>query len=358
MTVKKLILRLFIIAFWIILIFAALYFPSWELFPYEEKSINIFTWGDILDPGVCAEFEKKTGIKIHLNYFSSNEELIVKLKATGGEGYDLVIPSDYAVPILQQADLLKTLDRSRMPFFQNINPKLLGHTFDPQNLYSIPFEWIVYGLGVNLNYFKDKPFTPSWKYIYDEHSIDYKIAMNNDPIEVVLLTSFYLFGQTNRINDQEFSAIRNLLFKQRKWVEAYVDFRGGYFLATGSCPIAVTTSDFLWRTRKLFPHIEFMIPEEGSFISIENFCIPKSSKKEYYIYQLLEFLYSNESLKTHYDTFGLFPATLSVIPQLDLENYHRRILNMPQEEFNKLHFFRNLLPQQKVRDLWVEVKSF
>lgn len=358
MKIRKFILRCFIIAFWILLIFGVLYFPSWELFPSNEKSLNIFAWGDILDPDVCAQFEKETGIKIHLNYFSTNEELIVKLKATGGEGYDLVVPSDYAIPILRQADLLKPLDRSKMPFFKNINPLLLNHDFDPQNEYSIPFEWLVYGLGVNLNYFKDRSFAPSWKYIFDENFIDYKIAMNNDPIEVVLLTSFYLFGKTNQINEEEFTQVRNTLFRQREWVEAYVDFRAGYFLATGNCPIAVTTSNFIWNTRKLFPHIEFMVPEEGSFISIENFSIPKNSKKDYYIYQLLDFLYSKESSEAHYATYGLFPATTSALKELNLETYHRRILNMSDEEFGKLHFFRNVLPQQKVRDLWVEVKSF
>lgn len=358
MSVRKLFLRFFIIIFWVLLIFGILYFPSWDLFPHEEKTLNIFTWGDVLDPEVCAQFEKKTGIKIHLNYFSSNEELIVKLKATGGEGYDLIVPSDYAVPILQQANLLKTLDRSKIPFFQNINPLLLGHDFDPQNQYSIPFEWIVYGLGVNFKFFQENSFIPSWKYIFDKNVINYKITMNNDPIEVVLLTGFYLFGQTNVINEQEFFAVRNLLFAQRKWVEAYVDFRASYFLATGNCPMAVTTSDFLWQTRKLFPHIKFMIPEEGSFISIENFCIPKNSKNETYIYQLLDFLYSDESLKTHYNTFGLFPATLSAMNELEVEEYHRPILEMTEEEFEKLHFFRNILPQQQVRDLWVEVKSF
>ncbi len=78
---------------------------------YEPNSINVFAWGDILDPAVIADFEKETGIKVNLNYYSSNEELIVKLKATRGEGYDLIIPSDYAVKILIKEDLLKPIDQ-------------------------------------------------------------------------------------------------------------------------------------------------------------------------------------------------------------------------------------------------------
>ena len=110
-----------------------------------------------MDPGVIADFEKETGIKVNLNYYSSNEELIVKLKATKGEGYDLIIPSDYAVKSLSKKNSSKTIDRSKSAFWNEINPALIGHFFDPENQFSIPFEWEIYGFGIDKEYFKDQP---------------------------------------------------------------------------------------------------------------------------------------------------------------------------------------------------------
>ncbi|MBS0627482.1 MAG: spermidine/putrescine ABC transporter substrate-binding protein, partial [Verrucomicrobia bacterium] len=92
---KKLLIRLCIISSWLIGIFVALYWPKINFFSYKDHTINVFAWSDILHPDIVADFEKETGIKVKFNYYSSNEELLVKLKATKGEGYDLIIPSDY-----------------------------------------------------------------------------------------------------------------------------------------------------------------------------------------------------------------------------------------------------------------------
>jgi len=152
--------------------------------------------------------------------------------------------------------------------------------------------------------------------------------------------------------------VRELLLEQRKWVEAYTDFRADYLIATGTCPLALTTSAYIKRMHNIFPDIEFVLPEEGSFVSIENFAIPKASKKEKYAYELLNYIYTKESVLTHYKNYWYFPASLSVIDDLELTEKERELYNYSREEFNKFHFFKNIAPQQKVRDLWVEVKSF
>lgn len=356
--VGKFFVRLIISLLWVLLIFFALYFPGWKILPSEERSINIFTWGDTLNPTVLKEFEQKTGIKVHLSYYSTNEELQVKMKATKGEGYDLILPSGYTVAMLVKENLLKPLNRNKLDFWSDLNPSLLNNEFDPDNTYSIPFAWEVYGLGVDSRYFADKPFTPSWKAIYDPNVINYKIAVSNDPIEAVGYGALYLYGKTDSLTEEEFQGVRRLLFMQRSWVEAYSDFRADYFIATGNCPIALATSTYIKRIRPLFPAIEFVVPEEGSFMTIENICIPKASSKEEYIYQLLNYLYSKSSMIDHYKNFYFFPATLSPLGELDLEDYEKELIDRIRQDRSKLHFFKNIMPRQQVIDLWVEVKSF
>lgn len=358
MKIGKLFTRLAIVCFWVLVIFAVLYFPNLKILPFEEKSINVFAWAGTLDPNVFADFERKTGIKVNLSYYASNEELQVKMRATDGAGYDLVMPSDYTVALFIKEDLIKPLDHTKLDFLNDLNPALLNHSFDPKNRYSIPFEWEIYGLGVDRSYFTDKPFFPSWRAIYDKDVIHYKIAINNDPIEAVLFCAFYLYGKTDSISEEEFQGVRQLLLEQRKWVEAYSDLRADYFIATGNCPVALSVNALIKRIRGLFPTIDFVIPEEGTFITIENFCIPKTTEKEKYVYKLLNHLYTTESIISHYDNLGLFPATLSPLDSIDLEDYERELLQMSREEFDKFHFIKNILPQKKVRDLWVEVKSF
>ncbi len=352
---KKIFTRTSIILFWVVLIFCVLYWPKWKIIPYEEKAINVFAWGDILDPSVIADFESETGIKVNLNYYSSNEELIVKLKATKGEGYDLIIPSDYAVNVLVKEELLKEIDRSKLHFWNEINPALLGHFFDPQNQFSIPFEWEIYGFGIDKDYFKGQPLQPSWEMIFNPKN--YKITMNNDPIEAVEFAAFYLYGQTEHLDPEQAQNVKELLMQQKPWVTAYANFRGDYFLATRNCAVVVASSSYIFRTKRLFDFVSFVVPQEGSFITIENLCIPKASNKEKLVYRLINFLYRPQSVATHFNTFGFFPSTLHNLDMLNLSDEELRLIQSSEHDFEKYHFIQNILPQQEVRDIWVEVKS-
>src|SRR3989304_6903588 len=90
---------------WSGLFFGALYFPKWQFWALEPRTLSLLVWGDLIPPSLIAQFEKETGIKVYLNFYYSNEELAVKLKATRGENYDLIVPSDYTVKILKEEGL-------------------------------------------------------------------------------------------------------------------------------------------------------------------------------------------------------------------------------------------------------------
>lgn len=353
---KQYLNRSLIVIFWIGLIFGILYWPK-GLFFREKKSINVFAWGDILDPSVVAEFEKSSGIKVNLNFYASNEEMIVKLKATGGEGYDLIVPSDYSVEILVKEQLLKPLDKNKLSFYPNLNPRLLNLSFDPDNRYSIPFEWELFVLGIDKDFFRGRTIDPSWEMIFDPRVINYKITMSNDPIQTLTFASFYLFGPINTISDFQLQKITQLLIAQKEHVNAYADFRADYFLATKNSAVAVTSSSYIWRTMRKFPFVGYVIPKEGTFVTVENFCIPHTSNKENLTYQLINFLYSRPSMKTHYETYGIFPATLDALDDLDLDPDARELMTMSSSELQPLHFARLLTSQEKIRDAWVQIKT-
>ncbi|NGX46180.1 MAG: Putrescine-binding periplasmic protein SpuD [Chlamydiae bacterium] len=349
-------IRLLMVIFWVLLIFGALYLPNLKWIARREESINVFCWGDVIDPDVVADFQRETGIKVHLNYYSSNDELIVKMKATRGYGYDLIAPSDFAVAKLVKFDLLKRLDRSKLTFWNELNPLLLGHSFDPNNAYSVPFEWEVFGLGYDLEFFKERPFSPSWEMLFKPQG--YQVAMLNNPGDSVLISSLYLFGKSDLLTQAEFEKVRQLLLKQKPYVEAYADFRTSYFLATKNCPVVVTSTPYIWRLKRTFPFLKFAIPKEGTYISIENFALPLESEKEELVYTFLNYLYTKQSLERHFETFGNFPAILRAVKKLEEDPDAQAILFTTKEEFKKFHLFQELVPQKELIPLWVELKSY
>lgn len=354
--IKKMFIRVSVIFFWIALIFGVLYWPE-ETFLTNNRSINVFVWGDILEPSVVADFEKETGIKVNMNFYASNEEMLVKLRATGGQGYDMIIPSDYSVEILIKDGLVKELDKSQLNFYPHLNPKLLNLPYDPGNTYSIPFEWEVFLIGIDKSYFADKKYDRSWKMVFDTDQISYYITMMNDPIQMIDLVSFYLYGYVTHVTDAQLQEITDLLIRQKKYVNAYADFRADYFLATKNSAAVIASTSYLWRTMKKFPFVGFVMPKEGSFITVENVCIPKPSKKDHLTYQLINYLYTRSSMKTHYDTYSIFPATTDVIPELTDDAETQQLLNMEGEAFKTLRFTTVITSQDKIRDAWVQVKT-
>lgn len=354
---KKILIRSVVVILWMVVIFGCLYLPKVSFDGKQSRCINVFAFGDILDPAIVADFEQESGIKVRLSYYSSNEELLVKMKATKGEGYDLIIPSDYAVNLLTKEKLLQPIDKSKLPFWHEINRNLLGHAFDPKNEYSIPLEWEIFGFGVDKDYFAAHPLSRSWKLIFDRSIIDYKIAMTNDPIEAIQFAGFYLFGELEELNSSQALQVRSLLKDQKNWVEAYASFRGDYFLATRNCPVVVASSSYIWKTMRQFPFVSFVVPEDGTFITIENLAIPAVTKKQEYTYQFINYLFKHESVKTHFEKFGFFPSTLQALQDLDITSEAKELINASEEQFSKFHFIQEIIPQQQIHDTWVDVKS-
>lgn len=372
MKMRKLFIRFSIVLFWTVLLFVILYSPYFFKLG-QDKSINVFMWSGMLDLHYISKFEERTGIRVRFSHYESNEELVVKMRATEGEGYDLIAPGDYAVNILRKENLLKKLDKSKLNFFSNLNPILMNHYYDPNNDYSIPAEWSVFGIGIDKDYFQEFLKTHSfndisWGLVLDPKLMSetpeyYQIIMSNDPLVSIPITALYLFGSLNDLTVEKLQQVKQLLIKQKKFVEAYVDFRPDYYLATKNCHIALSSSSYVWRSIYAYPHVDFIVPKEGTLVNIENYAMPITTKKEDMVYQFLNFLMEAKTAKHHFESEStVFPVTVDVIPQLDLKDSIKNLLTVSPEQFKKFNFIRlDLLSgpvdENYLQDLWIKIKS-
>ncbi|WP_446681740.1 hypothetical protein [Clostridium bowmanii] len=64
-----------------------------------KEVLNVFNWSEYLPQSVIDKFEQTYNIKVNYSTFSSNEEMLAKLMAGGGN-YDLTVASDFMVEIL------------------------------------------------------------------------------------------------------------------------------------------------------------------------------------------------------------------------------------------------------------------
>jgi spermidine/putrescine-binding protein len=71
------------------------------------RQLNIFIYPDYLPKELITAFENTYGIRVVVDYYDNNDALLAKLQAGGLGQYDLVCPSDYAVSILKNLNLLQ-----------------------------------------------------------------------------------------------------------------------------------------------------------------------------------------------------------------------------------------------------------
>jgi spermidine/putrescine transport system substrate-binding protein len=362
----KFLIRVLIVGAWVGLIGGVLSITSYQSEESEESSVTtgrvlrILAWGDIFDPVYIRKFEQEMGVTVHMSAYTSNEELIVKLKASKGRGYDLILPSDYAVEILKNEHLLKKMDQKQVAsLLERINPLLKYKSYDPNNEYSIPYEWEVYGLAYDKEFFANKPLNRSWSMLFSNPEGAYRVVVSGDSREMVRAAAHYLYGPTDALTLLQQQGVEDLLRKQRSWVEAYTLTNLDYYLISGYGQLAFASSAYIGRRKNFASRIGFFVPREGGLVTIENMAMPIHGENDELVYAFMKFIASPESMLHHFNKYTYFPATQDIADK-DMSSVSpeiRALMHMGQDEFDKLIFIKHLMPEERTNDLWVHVKA-
>ena len=137
----------------------------------EEPKLNFYNWDTYIGETTLGDFKDTSGIDVNMSLFATNDELFAKLRA-GNQGYDVIVPSNDFVERMVKADMLMPLDQAQIPNMKNVDPSFIDVAYDPGRKYSMPYTWLVLGIGYRKSKVKAKP--DSWKAIFD--SPEYKGA--------------------------------------------------------------------------------------------------------------------------------------------------------------------------------------
>jgi len=88
----------------------------------SSGEVNVICWTGYLPDVFLADFEKETGIKPNVSPLGSNEELINKMKAAQGRGFDVVTPTLNRKGQWIDLKLTQPWDLSKIPNLSNVEP--------------------------------------------------------------------------------------------------------------------------------------------------------------------------------------------------------------------------------------------
>ena len=113
--------------------------------PYAGQTLYVYNWGEYTGENILREFEEKTGAKVVMENFDSNEQMYIKV--ANGESYDILVPSDYMIQRMMQEKMLQKLEpETRKECLGELADAIKGLPYDPKNEYSIPYFWGTVGI--------------------------------------------------------------------------------------------------------------------------------------------------------------------------------------------------------------------
>lgn len=240
---------------------------------YYNK-LNVYNWGDYIDPQVLEDFEEEYGIKVNYENYANNEEMLAKIQA-GGTEYDVIFPSEYMVEAMIKQGLLLELDMNNLPNMKNIGEQFKNLPYDPDNKYSVPYFWGTMGIIYNTK--KVEGQVDSWNILWDEK---YKgdILMLDSSRDTIGIALKRLGYSLNTRSLEELEKAKVELMNQKPLVKAYeVDAYKDMMIA-GEAAMALTWSGDAMLLVEENPDLAYVIPKEGTNLWFDAMAIPTTSQ--------------------------------------------------------------------------------
>ena len=326
--------------------------------PVTQKGprvVNVATWSNYLSDDLIQSFEKKTGIQVQISNFSSNEELLAKLQ-TGSSDFDLIFPSDYMVFTMSKLGLLHELDPQKIPNSQQIDPQYLKRDFDPSNRFSVPYDWGTTGIGINRKVYQGS--IKSWKDLFEKPELAGKFSLLDDSREVMGAALKSLGYSMNTNDPQQVKQAKELLFKARSRVKSFLS-EPLTALETGEVPVTqIYMTDALQARQHKGDFIEYIIPEEGSSLWMDNLAIPARSKHIQEAHELMNFLLEPSSSLEIVKKFWVAPTHRAVFALLPKEMQSNSMLFPSPAVIKRCEMVQDLGEATVLWDrAWTEIKA-
>ena len=319
----------------------------------EQKRLHVFTWANYVGDEIRAGFENEFGVRVIVDVFASNEDLLAKLMS-GASGYDVIMPSDYMVAIMIKEKLLAALDLSTIPNYQNISARFLGRDFDPENRYSIPYTWGTAGIGYDSSVVNPPP--DSLSILWDKRYSG-KFSMLDDQRETIGVALKLLGHSVNSTDLNALKAAKAKLIEQKPLVKQYKN-EADEILGSGDVVMAHCWSGDAFRAAARRPNIKYVIPKEGATQFIDTVCIPASAPHKAIAAQFINYLLRPEinAKVTEFTKYGTcVPAARKYLPETVRNNPG---IYPSEDVLNKLESIRDLGEFTRNYDrAWTELKA-
>ncbi|WP_238370886.1 extracellular solute-binding protein [Heliomarina baculiformis] len=317
----------------------------------SAETLRLLTWGSYAPDELIQKFEEEyPDIDVEVT-FSNNEEMIAKLRATGGSGYDLAQPSHDRIYAAQlEYDIYKPLDLSQIntdAMSANLLDGVKANTTIDGEVYAVPHQWGTSGIMANI---KEAPDASGWADLCDP-AYQGKTSMRLR--RTILLGTAFGMGMNPFELYADKDAYQDMLDKvTAKLIECKSNIKtywsGGDDLSglmlSGEVVLSETWDSTAYKLYNENPDIVFVPPETGALAWIDTFAIPKGGEADDAAYKWINFVLRPENVTIMSASTGAIAAVPNGIELLPDDKRSAVQAAFDQSDLDNLKFFANIPP--------------
>ena len=290
---------------------------------WAAETLSLLTWKGYTPKALVDQFEKETGVTVKVTY-SNNEEMIAKLRATRGAGFDLAQPSQDRISSVQEKyNLYQPMDYSKINTNQIIPPMLEAvkqNTVVSGKSYAVPFCWGTSGLVVN------KKFAPNAGDYSDLLNMFYKGRVSYRLKRPTLIALAFAMGENPFAKYSDAMAYQALMDKVGQAMIDGKEIVKNYWtngdallqsMRSGEVYIAMAWDGAGWKLYAENPNIDFIAPRSGALGWIDTFAIPAKAENVDAAYKWINFILKPENAATFTNAEKYGTASLGSAKFLD-----------------------------------------
>lgn len=305
----------------------------------ENGELNVFIWTEYVSESAIDAFEEETGIKVNVSTYSSNEDLMAKLKSESEGTYDVILPSDYAVESLIAQGKLEELDKEKLTNLSNIDEAYLDEPYDPGNVYTVPYEGGVACIAVNTSKV-DKEIT-SYDDLFDP-SLKGQLVVLDDYRAVIGMTERSMGLSMNETDPDTLAKVEEKLLTLKDNVKLYDSDSPKSALISGDCSVGMVWSAEIALSMDENPNIEIVYPSEGAYVFLDNWAIPKGAKNYDQALEFINYMLSAEAAQMNISDFPYLCPNTEALALMGEDYVNNTAKNVPADVISGGEFVSSL----------------
>ena len=313
----------------------------------HAADLVISNWDGYMAKDIADSFKAATGLTIEVVNHATNEEIMGKLMASQGKGYDVVFVSSPFAEILNGQGMVEPLDHAAIPNIKNLYPEAAALPYDPGNVYSVPYTWGSTGLCYRSDLVKVP--VDSWNTLLKpDASLTGKTTMLATDRWLMAAGLLSLGYSVNEKDPARIDKARNALIEAKKTLLAYDDTTFYSKLVSGEAQLVQAWDGWCNYGITENKDIKYVVPKEGSDLWVDTIVVMKNSEHKDAAMKFVNFILDakNHAWAAQNILYKVpnKPAMESLDPAL-IEQYPN--MGMTPAELAKYELLRDLGPVMK-----------